>query len=61
MPEKDGKQTHADIPEIPEGVVLPDSSGSLVPDVEVAEPEDYGDVGVPDSYPDDKADAEGGA
>jgi hypothetical protein len=55
MPEKDGAQTHADIPEIPDGVVLPDSSGSLAPDVEDPEPEDYSDVGVPDSYPDDKA------
>ena len=30
----DGLQTHDDIPEIPLGVVIPDSSGSEVPDVE---------------------------
>lgn len=30
----DGQQTHDDIEEIPEGVALPDSSGSLIPDVE---------------------------
>lgn len=30
----DGLQTHEDIPEIPPGVALPDSSGSEVPDVE---------------------------
>ncbi len=32
-----GTQTRKDIPEIPEGIELPDSSGSLIPDVE--EPE----------------------
>lgn len=57
----DGVQTHTDIPEIPEGVQLPDSSGSLIPDVEEPEPVDYSDVGVPASYPVDKADVEGGA
>ena len=30
----DGVQTHEDIPEIPEGVKVPDSTGSLIPDVE---------------------------
>lgn len=30
----DGQQTHDDIPEIPEGVEIPDSSGSLIPDAE---------------------------
>lgn len=55
----DGQQTHDDIPEIPEGVQLPDSSGSLTPDVEAPEPEDYSDIGVPASYPDDKAASEG--
>ena len=30
----DGLQTHDDIPEIPPGVAIPDSSGSEVPDVE---------------------------
>lgn len=30
----DGQQTHDDVEEIPEGVALPDSSGSLIPDVE---------------------------
>lgn len=40
----DGQQTHADIPEIPEGVKVPDSSGSLIPDVEEPEPIDYSDV-----------------
>lgn len=57
----DGVQTHDDIPEIPDGVQLPDSSGSLIPDVEEPELEDYSDVGVPASYPADKATAEGGA
>ena len=56
----DGTQTHDDVPEIPEGVELPDSSGSLTPDVEEPEPVDYSDAGVPDSYPDDKTDVEGG-
>ena len=55
----DEMQTHDDIPEIPEGVGLPDSSGSLTPDVEAPEPEDYSDVGVPDSYPDDKTEGGG--
>lgn len=54
-------QNHGDFPEIPRGIELPDSSGSLTPDVEEPEPEDYSDAGVPDSYPGDKADAEGGA
>lgn len=56
----DGTQTHDDVPVIPEGVELPDSSGALTPDVEEPELEDYSDAGVPDSYPADKADAEGG-
>ena len=30
----DGLQTSEDIPEIPEGVAIPDSSGSDAPDVE---------------------------
>lgn len=30
----DGLQTHDDIPEIPPGVAIPDSSGSEIPDVE---------------------------
>lgn len=52
----DGRQTHADIPEIPDGIELPDSTGSLVPDAgDDFELDDYADVGVPDSYPDDKA------
>lgn len=42
----DGQQTHADIPEIPEGVALPDSSGSLIPDAGETEPEDYSDVQI---------------
>ena len=37
----DGVQTHEDIPEIPEGVKVPDSTGSLIPDVEAPEPVDY--------------------
>lgn len=37
----EGQQTHSDIPEIPEGVTLPDSSGSLIPDVEDPEPVDH--------------------
>ena len=37
----DGQQTHDDIPEIPEGVTLPDSSGSLIPDVEEPEQIEY--------------------
>lgn len=57
----DGTQTRDDVPEIPEGVELPDSSGSLIPDEEPPEPVDYSDVGIPDSYPADKATAEGGA
>ena len=40
----DGQQTHDDIPEIPEGVAIPDSSGSLIPDVEEPEPIDYSDA-----------------
>lgn len=40
----DGVQTHHDIPEIPEGVELPDSSGSLEPDVEEPAPVDYDGV-----------------
>lgn len=40
----DGVQTHEDIPEIPEGVQLPDSSGSLTPDVEEPVPVDYDGV-----------------
>lgn len=40
----DEMQTHEDIPEIPEGVEVPDSSGSLIPDVEDPEPVDYSDV-----------------
>lgn len=40
----DGQQTHDDIEEIPEGVKLPDSSGSETPDVETPEPVDYSDV-----------------
>lgn len=40
----DGVQTHDDIPAIPEGVALPDSSGSLIPNVEPPEPVDYSDV-----------------
>lgn len=42
-----GVQTHDDIPEIPEGVVLPDSSGSLVDDAgDVEDVPDYSDVDV---------------
>lgn len=37
-------QTHDDIPEIPEGVQLPDSTGSLIPDVEEPVPVDYDGV-----------------
>ena len=40
----DGVQTHEDIPEIPEGVAIPDSSGSLIPDDGEPEPVDYSDV-----------------
>ena len=40
----DGQQTHDDIPEIPEGVEIPDSSGSLIPDVDEPEHIDYADV-----------------
>lgn len=42
----DGQQTHDDIPEIPEGVTLPDSSGSLEPDAGEPEPVDYSDVEI---------------
>lgn len=55
----DGTQTNEDVPEIPEGVELPDSSGSLTPDVEEPEPVDYSDIGVPDSYPGDKTESGG--
>ena len=55
----DGTQTRDDVPEIPDGVELPDSSGSLTPDVEEPEPIDYSDAGVPDSYPADKAEGGG--
>lgn len=55
----DGTQTHEDVPEIPEGVELPDSSGSLTPDVEEPEPVDYSDAGVPDSYPSVKTEGGG--
>ena len=41
-----GQQTHEDIPEIPEGVTLPDSSGSLEPDAGEPEPVDYSDVEI---------------
>ena len=37
----DGVQTHEDIPEIPAGVAIPDSTGSLIPDVETPEPVAY--------------------
>ena len=37
----DGQQTHDDIPEIPEGVEVPDSSASLIPDLEEPEHIDY--------------------
>ena len=40
----EGQQTHDDIPEIPEGVEVPDSSGSLIPDVEEPEHIDYSGV-----------------
>lgn len=40
----DGVQTHEDIPEIPEGVQIPDSSGSLIPDAEKPEPVNYEEV-----------------
>ena len=40
----EGYQTHEDIEEIPEGVSIPDSSGSLEPDVEEPEPVDYSGV-----------------
>ena len=49
----DGQQTHDDIPEIPAGVVLPDSTGSLVEDVEEPEYVDYSDVDLPDDRDDD--------
>ena len=47
----DGIQTHDDIPEIPEGIELPDSTGSLIPDVEEPDPIDYPEVhdGNPES------------
>lgn len=38
-----GIQTHEDIPEIPEGVELPDSSGSHEPDAEEPVEIDYTD------------------
>lgn len=41
LPEIDGVQTHEDLEAIPEGVQLPDSSGSLIPDVETPEPVTY--------------------
>lgn len=37
----DGRQTHADIPEIPEGVEVSDSEGSETPDVETPETVTY--------------------
>lgn len=40
----DGIQTHEDIPAIPEGVEVPDSTGSLIPDVEPPEPVDHEEV-----------------
>lgn len=40
----EGYQTHEDIPEIPEGVALPDSTGSLVPDAEEPEEVDYSEI-----------------
>lgn len=42
----DGTQTHESIPEIPEGIEIPDSSGSHEPDAEAPEPEDYSDVEI---------------
>ena len=42
----DGTQTHENIPEIPEGIEIPDSSGSLIPDAEEPEPMDYSDVEI---------------
>lgn len=42
----DGYQTHEDIEEIPEGIALPDSSGSLVPDEGEPEDVDYSDVEI---------------
>lgn len=44
MPKDKGVQTHEDIPEIPEGVEIPDSEGSLIPDVEEPEPIEYPEV-----------------
>ena len=43
---QDGVQTHADIPEIPEGIEIPDSSGADAPDAGEIEPEDYSDVEI---------------
>lgn len=40
----DGVQTHEDIPEIPVGVEVSDSTGSETPDVEAPEPIDYEEV-----------------
>lgn len=40
----EGVQTHEDVPEIPEGVAIPDSSGSLTENVEEPEEVDYSDV-----------------
>ncbi len=37
-------QTHEDIPEIPEGVVVSDSEGSDTPDVETPEPVNHEEV-----------------
>lgn len=37
----DGVQTHDDIPEIPEGIEIPYSTGSLIPDEEEPEPINY--------------------
>ena len=46
MEEKKAVQTHEDIPEIPEGVEIPDSSGSDAPDAGEPEPVDYSDVEI---------------
>ena len=40
----EGYQTHQDIPEIPEGVAIPDSSGSLIPDAEEPGEVDYSEI-----------------
>ncbi len=39
-----GIQTHEDVEEIPTGVEIPDSSGSMTDDVETPEEADYTDV-----------------